>query len=83
MPLPSGTNLGPYQIEGLLGAGGMGEVYRAHDGRVGRDVAVKIVPPAVAADATAPRGLSAKRAPSRCSRTRTSWRSTSSAPATG
>jgi eukaryotic-like serine/threonine-protein kinase len=53
MPLPSGTNLGPYQIEGLLGAGGMGEVYRAHDGRVGRDVAVKIVPPAVAADATA------------------------------
>src|SRR4030095_10540416 len=53
MPLPSGTKLGPYQIEGLLGAGGMGEVYRAHDGRVGRDVAVKIVPPAVATDATA------------------------------
>jgi hypothetical protein len=53
MPLRSGTKLGPYQIEGLLGAGGMGEVYRAHDGRVGRDVAVKIVPPAVAADATA------------------------------
>ena len=53
MPLQSGTKLGPYQIEGLLGAGGMGEVYRAHDSRVGRDVAVKIVPPAVAADATA------------------------------
>jgi Protein kinase domain len=53
MPLPSGTKLGPYQIEGLLGAGGMGEVYRAHDSRVGRDVAVKIVPPTVAADATA------------------------------
>jgi eukaryotic-like serine/threonine-protein kinase len=53
MPLPSGTKLGPYKIEGLLGAGGMGEVYRAHDSRVGRDVAVKIVPPAVASDATA------------------------------
>jgi eukaryotic-like serine/threonine-protein kinase len=53
MPLPSGTKLGPYQIEGFLGAGGMGEVYRAHDSRVGRDVAVKILPPAVTADASA------------------------------
>ena len=48
MPLSAGTRLGPYQIEGLLGAGGMGEVYRAHDSRLGRDVAIKIVPPAVA-----------------------------------
>ena len=50
MPLSAGSRLGPYQIEGLLGAGGMGEVYRAHDSRLGRDVAVKIVPEAVAAD---------------------------------
>jgi Tol biopolymer transport system component len=43
MALPSGTKLGPYEIQSLLGAGGMGEVYRARDARLGRDVAVKIV----------------------------------------
>ncbi len=42
MPLAPGTNLGPYQVLSLLGAGGMGEVYRARDSRVGRDVAIKI-----------------------------------------
>jgi Tol biopolymer transport system component/predicted Ser/Thr protein kinase len=42
MPLTPGTNLGPYQVLGLLGAGGMGEVYRARDPRVGRDVAIKV-----------------------------------------
>src|SRR5690349_6009500 len=44
MPLVSGTKLGPYEITGAIGAGGMGEVYRARDTRLGRDVAIKILP---------------------------------------
>jgi serine/threonine protein kinase len=44
MPLAPGTKLGPYEIESLLGAGGMGEVYRAKDPRLGRIVAIKILP---------------------------------------
>jgi serine/threonine protein kinase len=51
MPLAPGTRLGPYEIAGPLGAGGMGEVYRAKDGRLNRTVAIKVLPPALAGDA--------------------------------
>ncbi|MGC2719259.1 MAG: serine/threonine-protein kinase, partial [Candidatus Acidiferrales bacterium] len=44
MALTPGTKLGPYEIVSLVGAGGMGEVYRARDSRLGRDVAIKILP---------------------------------------
>src|SRR4030095_11027282 len=43
MPLDRGTKLGPYEILGPLGAGGMGEAYKARDGRRARDVAVKVL----------------------------------------
>src|SRR5262245_61459971 len=50
MPLPTGTRLGPYEIVALIGAGGMGEVYRAEDGRLARAVAVKFLPPELSTD---------------------------------
>jgi Tol biopolymer transport system component len=51
MALTSGTKLGPYEIVSPVGAGGMGEVYRARDTRLGRDVAIKVLPEGLAHDA--------------------------------
>ncbi len=50
MPLAAGTRLGPYEILGQIGAGGMGEVYRARDARLHRDVAIKVLPTSFSAD---------------------------------
>src|SRR6202007_352724 len=50
MALTSGTKLGPYEIRSPLGAGGMGEVYRAADSKLGRDVALKVILPEFAQD---------------------------------
>src|SRR6186997_622980 len=49
--LPPGSRIGPYEVHSLLGAGGMGRVYRARDPHLGRDVAIKLLPDAVAVDA--------------------------------
>jgi eukaryotic-like serine/threonine-protein kinase len=51
MALTAGTKLGPYDIQSMLGAGGMGEVYRARDGRLDRIVAIKVLPTSFSADA--------------------------------
>ena len=53
MPLAAATRLGPYEIIAALGAGGMGEVYRARDTRLERDVAIKVLPERYAQDHTA------------------------------
>src|SRR5512132_2609065 len=51
MALSPGIHLGPYEILTPIGAGGMGEVYRAHDTKLGRDVAIKVLPESFAHDA--------------------------------
>ena len=51
MPLKTGTRLGSYDVAALIGSGGMGEVYRAHDTKLKRDVAIKIVPDEFSRDA--------------------------------
>jgi serine/threonine protein kinase len=50
MALTPGTRIGPYEVVGSLGAGGMGEVYRATDTKLGRHVAIKVLPEAFATD---------------------------------
>ena len=50
MPLQPGTRLGPYEVVSLIGAGGMGEVYRARDTRLDRNVALKVLAPELASD---------------------------------
>ena len=50
MPLTAGTRLGPYEVQTALGAGGMGEVYKARDTRLDRTVAIKILPDLLADD---------------------------------
>ena len=46
----AGQKIGPYEVVGQIGAGGMGEVYRAHDARLGRDVAIKVLPSSFSSD---------------------------------
>ena len=72
MPIASGQRLGPYEVVGLLGAGGMGEVYRARDPRLGREVAVKVLPSQLASDPERLARFSARRGPWPPSTTRTS-----------
>ena len=53
MALTQGSHLGPYEITAILGSGGMGDVYRARDHRLGRDVAIKVVSATTANDPAA------------------------------
>ena len=75
MALP-GTRIGPYEILAPIGAGGMGEVYRARDTRLNRDVAVKVLPEALQTTVIVWRGSRARRRRWRRSIIRTSHRST-------
>ena len=51
MPIAVGQKIGPYEVVGQIGAGAMGVVYKARDPRLGRDVAIKVLPPSFSADA--------------------------------
>jgi len=70
MPLAAGSRLGPCEILAAIGAGGMGEVYRARDTRLGRDVAIKVLPAGLAGDPHPSTGSGASRAKSRDERRR-------------
>ena len=50
MAIPAGTRLGTYEVTSHIGSGGMGEVYQAHDSKLGRDVAIKVLPEQFARD---------------------------------
>ena len=63
MTFATGTHLGSYEVLAPIGAGGMGEVYQAHDTKLGRDVAIKVLPEAFAHD---PERLSVFSAKPRC-----------------
>jgi eukaryotic-like serine/threonine-protein kinase len=65
MSLAAGTHLGPYEIQAAIGAGGMGEVYKALDTRLGRSVAIKVLPPEFSADLDPSTGSGSSRAKSR------------------
>jgi len=71
-----GTRIDHYEIVGWLGAGGMGVVYRARDPRLGRDVAIKVMPETFAADGTRLHRFEQEAGAAGSSITRTSWRST-------
>jgi serine/threonine protein kinase len=68
MSLGPGTRLGPYEIVPAIGAGGMGEVYRGRDSRLGRDVAIKILPSTLTSDPDHPdrRAIGARASVSIC-----------------
>ena len=61
MTLSVGARLGPYEIVSAIGAGGMGEVYRARDTKLGRDVAIKVLPASMTTDTERLPGFRAKR----------------------
>jgi serine/threonine protein kinase len=83
MALQAGTRLGPYEVVSLLGAGGMGEVYRARDTRLGREVAIKVLPADRVSDADRRRRFVQEAQAASALTTRTSLRSTRSSRPTG
>ena len=78
MSLAAGSRLGPYEILSSLGSGGMGEVHRTRDARLGRDVAIKILPHHLAADHAAVARFEQEGVPSPRCRIHTSSLSTTS-----